>query len=182
MSVEDRDRLFEKALARQLRSGPAANDAACLDAETLAAYHERLLSAEEMSAAKNHLVSCGRCQEILAQLGATQDILELQDRQKAPAMLRAESPANREEIFEELPAAVAATAEARKSPPNVTQLLAKKIPPKRSVVLRWAAPAGAIAAVLFLWIGLRTFRAPQQKAEPATQIAENRDGRYRPPQ
>ena len=69
MPSEDRDRLFENALARHLRSDAAAAEkSACLDAEVLAAYHERLLSSEEMSAAKDHLVSCARCQEILAQL------------------------------------------------------------------------------------------------------------------
>src|SRR5258708_36090703 len=90
MSAEDRDQLFEKALARQLRAGKDALADACPDAETLAAYHERLLSVEELSAAKKHLVSCTRCQQILAQLEATQDLVESQDREKASPVLRSQ--------------------------------------------------------------------------------------------
>src|SRR5215471_2273983 len=71
--AEDRDQLFEKALARHLRSD-GAEETLCLDPETLAAYHERMLSVEEMSAAKTHVASCARCQEILAQLEVTQEI------------------------------------------------------------------------------------------------------------
>jgi hypothetical protein len=60
MPSEDRDQLFEKALARHLRD-EAAGGSGCLDAETLAAYHERLLSTEVMAEAKEHLVDCARC-------------------------------------------------------------------------------------------------------------------------
>ena len=74
MPAEDRDRQFENALARQLRAD-AAGDSACLDPELLAAYHQRMLSPEEMIVAKEHVVSCGRCQEILAQLEATDHVL-----------------------------------------------------------------------------------------------------------
>src|SRR5215467_2299103 len=70
---EDRDRLFERALARRLRAHGAA-EPSCLDPETLAAYHERMLSPDEMSSAKSHIVSCLRCQEILTQLEATEEI------------------------------------------------------------------------------------------------------------
>jgi putative zinc finger protein len=78
MPAEDRDRQFENALARHLRAGAGAGDSACLDAELLAAYHERMLSPEEMNIAKEHLVSCARCQEILAQLEATDTVQALQ--------------------------------------------------------------------------------------------------------
>ncbi|HUE43997.1 MAG TPA: hypothetical protein VMP12_10545 [Candidatus Sulfotelmatobacter sp.] len=79
MPRDDREQNFEKALARSLRSPDSArgddaqaND--CLDAETLAAYHERLLDPEEMAQRKAHIASCERCQEILAQLEATDAI------------------------------------------------------------------------------------------------------------
>src|ERR1700745_1380383 len=72
---DDRDQLFEKALARQLRAD-SAGESLCLDPETLAAYQERALSSEEMSAAKSHIVSCLRCQEILAQLETTEEIAD----------------------------------------------------------------------------------------------------------
>src|SRR5262249_17784972 len=70
------DRIFEKALARHLRSQAEPERAAdCADAETLAAYHERLLAPPELSAWKGHIPGCARCQDILAQLEATDQIL-----------------------------------------------------------------------------------------------------------
>ena len=79
MPRDDREQNFEKALARGLRSpdsarGDDAQTNDCLDAETLAAYHERLLDPEEMAQRKAHIASCARCQEILAQLEATDAI------------------------------------------------------------------------------------------------------------
>jgi hypothetical protein len=170
MSAEDRDRLFEEALARHLRSDAgAASDTSCLDAETLAAYLERLLLPEEMSAAKSHLVSCARCQEILASLESTQDAHELRDRgsEYTPADSAARSNS---EVVEEAPAAPSATTARAKAKENITEFHRKK-----SSALRWAAPAGAIAAGLLLLVGIRDYRAARQTVptEP-TQIAENR--------
>jgi hypothetical protein len=74
---QERDPLFEKALRRQLRTGELAGEAradACPDAELLAAYHERSLHSEEMSRLKEHLVECGRCQEILASVEETEHL------------------------------------------------------------------------------------------------------------
>src|SRR5262249_27755981 len=68
------DRSFEKALARHLRSEPVAQGSDCADAETLAAYHERLLAPHEVSSWKGHIAGFGRCQEVLAQLEATDEI------------------------------------------------------------------------------------------------------------
>src|ERR1700743_2099425 len=80
MPRDDRDLNFEKALAGSLRSSNAAPGNDCLDAETLAAYHERLLDPEEMAQRKAHIASCERCQEILAQLEATDGIAVEADR------------------------------------------------------------------------------------------------------
>jgi hypothetical protein len=80
MPRDDRDQNFEKALAGSLRSSNAAPANDCLDAETLAAYHERLLDPEEMAQRKAHIASCERCQEILAQLEATDSIVVEADR------------------------------------------------------------------------------------------------------
>jgi hypothetical protein len=74
MPGNDRDQNFEKALAGNLRSSNAAAGNDCLDAETLAAYHERLLDPEGMAQRKAHVATCERCQEILAQLEATDAI------------------------------------------------------------------------------------------------------------
>jgi len=170
MPSEDRDRLFEKALARHLRSdAAAAEESACLDAEVLAAYHERLLSSEEMSAAKDHLVSCARCQEILAQLEATQDVNVLQNREDNLLVAGAAFPVKSTDVVEE------AEATAPVPLPDQKETKVAEFHSKRNSRLRWAAPAGAIAAGLLLWIGLRDYRSQlSKKSEPATQIAENR--------
>jgi Photosynthesis system II assembly factor YCF48 len=162
MPSEDRDRLFERALARQLRADPSGASL-CLDPETLAAYHERMLSPEEMAAAKSHLVECARCQEILAQLEATQAVNQWVEQPPRP--------------LEALPASVA-----RKEPdqpgevPAPASALPREkvaaLPRRRFPSLGWVAPAGAIAAGLLLWVGVREFRSPP--APHSAEIAENR--------
>jgi hypothetical protein len=72
MALDDRERSFEKALARGLRANAAA--AACPDAETLAAYHERSLTPAEVNTWEQHIAACVSCQEILAHLEATDEI------------------------------------------------------------------------------------------------------------
>jgi hypothetical protein len=80
---EDRERKFEQALARHLRAEAGAgadtdgSAVACPDAEVLAAFHERMLSSEEMNAVKEHVSGCSRCQEVLVHLEST-DSVELQ--------------------------------------------------------------------------------------------------------
>lgn len=168
---EDRDQLFEKALARQLRADAAADAYACLDSETLAAYHERLLSAEEMAAAKDHLVGCARCQEILAQLELTQNLVEAHDQQTAPVMaLRSAGAAETEQeaALSAKPLAGAST--------KVPQLAARK-----RATLRWVAPLGAIAALLLLSVGLRQHRVPEKASNAPVQIALNNDEQYSAP-
>ena len=159
MPGEDRDRLFEKALARHLRSeAEAASGSACPDAEALAAYHERLLSPEELSAAKSHLVSCARCQEILAQLKIDRDV-EGSDREREPLAFSASTKRKGQEVYAETASGKVA-----------------RFPARRTALLGWAAPAGAIAAAVLIWIGVRDFRRQESKhtGSPAVQIAENR--------
>jgi len=170
---EDRDPLFEQALARHFRSD-GARESWCLDPETLAAYHARVLSPEEVSSAKSHIVSCARCQEILAHLEATSEVNELIDvAQQSPALvagLKAKQVSGaRDRVV--LLAASAAPAGAN------TKAGAKKsvaIPHRKYFSLRWVAPAGAIAASLLLWIGLREARIDIKPARPVSQVAENR--------
>jgi Photosynthesis system II assembly factor YCF48 len=171
---DDRDQLFEKALARQLRAD-SARESWCLDPETLAAYQERALSSEEMSAAKSHIVSCLRCQQILAQLEATEEIADGVSHRNAepesvPALAAAKPVASgiREEVL-------VAAASARSTLPRKVTSLGTMRSPSPSLRLGLAVPAGALAAGLLLLIALREFRpaAPKQAAEPA-QVAENR--------
>jgi len=163
---EDRDQLFEQALARHLREeGDGA--ALCLDPETLAAYYECTLSPEEVSSAKSHIVSCARCQEILAHLETTQEVNESRD-------LAEHSP----ELIAGLNASQVASVRDRTFPLRASvateRASTKKIiaiPPKKYFSLRWAAPAGAIAAGLLIWIGVRESRLAIKPSAPAAQVA-----------
>jgi hypothetical protein len=171
---DDRDQLFEKALARQLGADGAA-ESSCLDPETLAAYHESTLSPEEMSAAKSHIVSCPRCREILAQLETTEAIAHAVSDPNAepeivPALATAKSAGP--SIGEKL---LVVAASARSAVPQKVTSIGTMRSSWPSSKLRLAVPAGAIAAGLLLLIGLREFRpaAPKQAAEPVP-VAENR--------
>ncbi len=73
MAFDDRDPKFERALAQHLRGGAA--QATCPDAETLAAYHERNLSIDEMARWKEHISACEACQEALALVETTENQL-----------------------------------------------------------------------------------------------------------
>jgi hypothetical protein len=167
---EDRDQLFEKALARHLRA--EAGESLCLDPETLASYHERMLSPEELAFAKSHIVSCARCQEILAQLEATQEVNALQEATEAvPAVgvITATAGARGQTELGSMESAKTATSSKK----------AGAIPIKKYSSLRWAAPAGAIAAALLIWIGVRESNKRMSRG-PSAQVAENR--RQAPPQ
>src|SRR5216683_1089915 len=173
MPAEDRDRLFERALAQHLRDDAGGGNSACLDAEMLAAYYEGVLSEEETSAAKNHLVSCPRCREIVAQLAATQSVSELRNQEDelvAGALLR---PKN-DEVYEEASAPRVST-----RAPKETESRVAHFPRQKKWLLRWAAPAAAIAAGVLLYVGARDFRSQTKPTEPAAQIAENREDNAR---
>ncbi len=75
MPSDNRERSFDDALAVHLRAGAKGIPRAeCSDAETLAAYHEGSLPAEQVASLKTHLTSCERCQQILTALEATDQI------------------------------------------------------------------------------------------------------------
>src|SRR6266403_999916 len=75
MPSEDRERSFENALASHLRAGAKGiPHTECSDAETLAAYHEGSLPAEQIVSLKTHITGCERCQQILTTLAATDQI------------------------------------------------------------------------------------------------------------
>lgn len=168
MPREDRDRQFEQALARHLRD-EAAHDSACLDAETLAAFHERMLSDEEMLAAKNHVSGCARCQEILAQLESTQELPEIQERDLVPAVLASPRAVR---------AQVAIPGAPQEAPETVDEMpgspfAAAAVQQKKFSALKWAAPFGAIAATLLLFAGFREYSDHSNKLAQS-QIARNR--------
>ena len=152
MASDERDRRFDKALSRHLRSvapsgeaAKSAGDAAfergsCLDLETLAAYHERSLLAEEMNSCKEHIVGCAQCQSILAHLEASDAIpLHAQLQEVTPALQETMSAASGKRPSAAHPQTLIKTRASRLS---------------TGVRWKWLAPAGAIAAGLLVWIAL----------------------------
>jgi hypothetical protein len=68
----DREAAVDRLLASTLRArAEAASGAACLDAETLAAWADGALDAREQAAAEAHAADCGRCQALLAAMVRT---------------------------------------------------------------------------------------------------------------
>jgi hypothetical protein len=167
MPSEDRDQLFEKALARHLRD-EAAGGSGCLDAETLAAYHQRLLSTEEMAEAKEHLVECARCQQILALMESTEAVAEIRDDSDVPEPVAASARTGTASGAPSL----APSHRAFSANPALEKVVALRT---RRNVLRWVAPAGAIAAAILIFIGMRQVRTRAYKAAEGTEIAENRN-------
>src|SRR5260370_34998119 len=164
MAPDDRYRKFDKALARHVRSAarageaarlpapPASQGGACPDSETLAAYHERSLLPEELNSWKEHSGGWANCQNILAQLEATDEI-SFEAAERAEVVAKGSESVIAARNVEAFPAAAAA---------GQSQRAAGAAPPKKSrraLLLRgarwqWLAPAGAIAAGLLVWIAL----------------------------
>ena len=156
MPFDDRDPKFERALAHHLRSGAA--QAACPDAETLAAYHERNLSLEEMARWKEHISTCEACQEALG-------LVETTEKQ-----LAGDWEGQRVPVFESLSApraqatnTVTLTAQAAASPVAILR--------RRPALLRWAVPLGAVAAGVLVFIGFYEQRAQKLAPSPGAVVA-----------
>lgn len=185
MAPDDRDRAFEKALARHLRPSSraaaelrgAAPNESCPDPETLAAYHERSLSLQELNSWKQHIAGCGRCQLVLAHLETTEDIplgVDADENvvaRKAPVFAQSPVHASSEAMRAASPVlsptrsvlekAVAPAGDARKFP--------------RRTQWRWLAPAGALAAGLLVWVALHESQPARLTTQPPVQEAQNRE-------
>jgi hypothetical protein len=169
MGHEDREKKFEQALERYLRRDGAGvrheADAhadvrdemeatvACPDAATLAAFHEGMLSSTEMDAAKEHVASCSRCQEVMMQLEATDEIpLEVEPQNVLNAREAALSAGGLhvDDATRQTPSPTIAgqPKQALKAPKDISRGRGFK-------ALRWAVPAGAIAAGLLIWFVAR---------------------------
>jgi hypothetical protein len=155
MAPDDRDRNFEKALARHLRSSaPSRLDGGssselCPDPELLAAYHDGSLSLEERNLWKQHVVGCESCQFVLTHLETPLDVPVLAEAGENVAALRTQ-PA-------------VAGAPARSSRPNLIH----------SLRWLWLVPAGAIAATMIVWISLQERKTAVPSVSPV-EIADNR--------
>lgn len=169
MPSDDRDQQFDRALARHLRS--ASPDAACPDAEILAAYHERSLSLEEMTHWKTHIVSCSRCQETLALLEQTDSIATNDwEKQELPAALPgAEGIAKEENIATRFATGSAPVPVAM---PSAAKAVAKT---RRRVPWRIIVPTGALAAGLLVWVAVHENPHLVKREQTSVQVAENRE-------
>jgi hypothetical protein len=167
MPSDDRDQQFERTLKRHLRD--ASPESACPDAETLAAYHERTLSLEEMSRWKDHVTGCARCQESLALVEQSenmhteewvdQELSVLMD-QKILQMgsLAAEAGRPLAEAASPTPTALTAT-------PTVKSV--------RRPHWRWIIPLGTLAASIIVWIGVKEIRTQHSQSVASVQVAQN---------
>lgn len=149
MAADDRN--FEKALARHLRAEAPAQTSNCADMETLAAYHERLLTSKELATWKEHIAGCARCQEILAQLEATEEI---------PV-----GSTSQEEAGKSVLVMPSSAQSARAAAESVAR-------PRRSSVANWRylVPAGAIAAGLLLFVVSREGSLERNILQPAASL------------
>jgi len=181
MAPEDRDRNFDKALARHLRSAApdggaapmsgatASRSAACADPETLAAYHERSLLPEEMNSWKEHIVGCAHCQTILAQLEATDEI-PLQAFEKEEAVVKELEPMMAARNLEAFSKA-AASSQYRRRAETTPRKKSRRVLLLRGARWQWLAPAGALAAGLLVWIAMHENRPLPRPSLDHVQIA-----------
>jgi hypothetical protein len=130
MPSDGRERNFEHALASHVRASCSAGVPGnpCADAEMLAAYHQGSLPPEQIASLKTHVTQCSRCQEILALLGATDEI-----------------PLAVANVVADVPRAAVAAA---KSSVHV-------LPARKPTLWRWIAPASALAAALLVWVAIQ---------------------------
>jgi hypothetical protein len=175
MAPDERDRSFDKALARHLRSAAAASQAAeipgafasqggaCPDPETLAAYHERSLLPEQLNSLKEHLVTCANCQTVLAHLETTDEI-PLHAAEEDQVFAQAASPR-----------ALSASSQTQ-APSKAFPVRSRRARLLRGARWQWLAPAGAIAAGLLVWIALHENYASPLPSRPESErkMAQNK--------
>jgi hypothetical protein len=177
MAPDERDRSFDKALARHLRSMAPAGQAAemprefasqggaCPDPETLAAYHERSLLPEQLNSLKEHLVACANCQIVLAHLETTDEI-----------PLQA---AEEDQVFAQTASApvISASSQTHTRVEKALPLKSRRARLLKGARWQWLAPAGALAAGLLVWIALHENQPLPRPALPGNEnkVAQNRE-------
>jgi hypothetical protein len=74
----DRDQTIDRLLAGRAARTPDDVTAACLDADTLAAWADDALDAGALAAAEAHAAGCARCQAMLAAMARTEPLVPAQ--------------------------------------------------------------------------------------------------------
>lgn len=165
MPADDRDAKFERALEQHLRAGSLA--AGCPDEETLAAYHERSLSLEEMAHWKQHVAGCARCQEALSLVEVTEkQLAEEWEEQPIPVLGAAAMP--------HVAARRSAAKEETSAPRDSTTSATPVVVAQRPRLAHWAIPIGAVAAGVLVWIGVHQMTTLRMAKPQNVQVAENR--------
>jgi hypothetical protein len=193
MSHEDRERKFEQALQRHLRRDEAgarneadaraavpdeaAGAVECPDAATLGAFHEGTLSNEEMKATTEHIARCSRCQQILLLLEATDEVplpVAAEDDLKIRESVLSTGALYVDYAARQTPSLAVAgqPTPASKAPQDISRGRGFK-------ALRWAAPAGAIAAGLLIWLVVRENKVQNTHFENV-QVAQQQSAEERP--
>lgn len=132
-SEESRDQDLERLLRRALATGSAAGDA-CLDAETLAAWSDETLRADEAQRVETHVSTCGRCQALLAAMVRTEGV--------AGPVAPSHSGAG-----------IAAVGEPERAQPEA--------PLWRRWRLAWLVPVAATATALAVWVSAPAPSVPE---------------------
>ncbi len=175
MPSEDRDQQFDRALARHLRS--ASPDAACPDAEILAAYYDRSLSLVEMAHWKAHIASCSRCQETLALLEQSESVAAHDwENGQVPAALQAgRSMSAGKDIAEEKPTAEMRAASAAPAPVEIRSASKNAAGTRRHVPWGIVVPSGVLAAGLLVWVAVHERPRISVPEKTSVEVAENRE-------
>jgi len=175
MPSDDRDKQFDRALARHLRS--ASPDAACPDAEILAAYHERSLSLEEMAHWKAHIVFCSRCQETLALLEQTESVsADDWEKGEVPEALQASRSLSGAKDTEKDAFALARNvAGTTPAPVEIRSASKGDAQARRRVPWSILAPTAALAAGLLIWVAVHERTNFLMKKTANAEVAENRE-------
>jgi len=139
------------------------------DAETLAAYSRGSLSAEEMSAARKHLLGARVARKFWAACGhpKRQRITKSGDQLVA---VGAVARAKMLKFLEKLSTPAVATRS-----PKETESKGHAFPEQEKWLQRWAAPAGAIAAGCCFISASAIFVRQRDALNHTSQIAENRE-------
>jgi hypothetical protein len=166
MPSDDRDPKFERALAQHLRGGSA--QANCPDAETLAAYHERNLSFEEMARWKQHISACEACQEALALVEVTENQLAEDWEERGIPVLEAASMPSADTARIPVRSVQGAASTAPQPAANPIAILRS-----RPALLRWAIPLGAVAAGVLVFIGIYEQHTAKVAHYADTEVARN---------
>lgn len=172
MAPDDRDRSFEKALARHLRySAPAGGEVEqlgssslpCPDAEILAAYHDGSLTSDERTLWKQHVLSCESCQVVLEHLATPlAGSVQSNEAESTAPVLAGRMAAAPLPVGTEVPARAAA-------PVAIVR------PARRRIQLGWLIPAGAIAAGLVAYIALPPTKPIEVPQAPPLEVAKNEE-------